>query len=180
MTATNPKPENNRREILITFIISGGIVLAFFLAALYPQYRALKREGARILSLKAEIEQQKLLHPLYQELAARARFEPAPELPFPQKEKLARGEVGRLSDIFAAAAREAGLIFDSVIPQVNSLGQGTDFLMADLTVRGSFSSLRKFLTALGGMPYFEHLERLRVERTGSLDLIEMRIWLALE
>lgn len=164
---------------IITIIFVAAIVL-LVLFGLWPQYRAMEKQENRIARLSAEIDKQKILHPIYMSLYKKAQFEEPEGLPFPKLEKLRREDLGRLSEIFTLMADESNLQFDTVLPQVNSLNRGSGLLLVDVSVNGDFFDLRKFLINLSRLSYLEHTERIKIQRAQGNDNIGLRLWMALE
>ncbi|MEW6267026.1 MAG: hypothetical protein AB1641_28460 [Thermodesulfobacteriota bacterium] len=162
------------------FLLLGAVILGAVLFGLYPQNRALGKQEEEKFRLEADIEKQKLLHPLYTELYQKAKFERPAGLPLPPRKKLPRDRIGQLNAIFLEAARQSGLEFEKVLPQVNSLNMNTGLLMVDVFLKGDFLNLRKFVVNMAQMPFVEHLERLNVRRVQGGDSIQLRLWLALE
>jgi hypothetical protein len=169
-----------KSEKIAIFIACGVAALLLLAAGILPQYLSIRKEEHRIAGLKAQLEQQKVLQPLYRSIAEKASFEAPEGLPNPKPAGMARSEVGRLPEMFAAAADKYGLILENVMPRVDALREGTDHLPVDLILRGDFFKFRDFLIELGAMPFLYHVEKAGIERTTAGNLFELRVWLTLQ
>ena len=168
-----------KSEKIVIYVACGVVALLFLLIGILPQYLSIRKEERQIALLKAQLEQQKVLQPLYRSIAEKASFVAPEGLPNPKPAGMARSEVGRLPELFAKAADKHGLILDSVMPRVDALREGTDHLPVDLTLRGDFFKFRNFLIELGAMPFLYHVEDAGIERTTAGNVFELRVWLTL-
>lgn len=177
------KPAKNNQaqsQIMMMALIFAGVAVAFAALLIYPQYRSMHRQDTEIAKLKANIEEQKLLHPLYVELYKKAQFEEPEGLPFPQGGAINKKEFASLDNLFQDLAAKSNLEFDSVLPQVNTLADNSGRLRVDLAVYGEFENLRSFMLNLAEMPFVQHLEQIRVQRAEPSDTMALRLWLALK
>jgi hypothetical protein len=152
---------------------------AFILLFVWPDYRAIERQEGAIADLKHTIEVQGVLAPVYKDLSEKARFE-VPALPFPEKKPLARGEIGRLSDVFRGLAEQNGLTFTALTPRFETMPEGGGALEMEVVVAGDFFDLRKFMLALGELPYVERAEQVRVSGAETVKSMDLMLWLAVE
>ena len=173
----------NRKQLpqnVVSLIVPLVVILLFFLFFIYPQFGAIEKQESRIDELKLEIEKQQILYPLYLQLVKKAEMKRPEGLPAPKVARISRADIGQLAQIVTLAAQGSNFEFEKVLPQVNSVTKATGLLMVDLSVRGSFQDLRGFMLKMAELPYLEHIERLRIQRSASGDLIGLRLWLALE
>ena len=71
-------------------------------------------------------------------------------------------------------------MLDDVLPDAQSLAEDSPFLLVNVTVTGDYLKLRDLLTAIGALPYLEHLEQVRIETIPGGKQVYLRIWLAQE
>ena len=152
---------------------------AFILLFIWPDYRAIKTQEAAIVDLNHTIEVQGILAPVYQDLSAKARFEP-PALPFPDKKPLARDDIGELSELFKDMAERSGLTFMALTPRVDSMQEDSRSLELEVSVAGDFFDLRKFFLELGALPFLERAERVQVSGAETVKNMDLKLWLAVE
>ena len=175
------KKSTKQQSATVAYIlIFVGIVAAFVLLGILPIYGKIKDQKAEIYRLETAIKKQEVLHPLYLSLYKKAQFEPPRALPVQKEGFLPREDVGRLSSIFADLAEASNLSFESALPRVNTLRAGNKYIMVDLSMIGPFIQLRDFLLKLGGLPYVERLEMIKVQRTQNADNITLKIWLSIK
>ena len=147
---------------IIYLLICGTGILAFVLAGIYPSYRNMVRMDGSIADLKAQIEEQKILFPIYQNLRQGLTQEALNAQSNPLKSGLPARLVDNLSPIFSEIAANCGLLVSAVTPDVKSLTNDSHFLSVDLTLKGNLFDLRKFLLELAGLPYLEDIEKLQI------------------
>jgi hypothetical protein len=161
-------------------VILGGVVLVFILVLILPINHSLKKQDEEIQDLEQKLKDQAMLQPLYLGLTAKARFDKPDGLPVPDPAPLPRADLGKLTELFSAPARDAGLTFVKVQPDINSLREGHGLLLTEVTLLGDFPRLQKYFLGLGRLPFLNHVERVDVRRTKDGDEIGLRLWLALE
>jgi len=67
----------------------------------------------------------------------------------------------------------------SAVPNLKAMAGDASFLPVNVVLRGSFADFRKFLIALGGLPYVEQIEEIAIQ--GNFDAREYRLtlWVAI-
>ncbi|MFC1813290.1 type 4a pilus biogenesis protein PilO [Thermodesulfobacteriota bacterium] len=164
----------------ITYLsICGGMVLAFILLAIYPYHKALGSMDMEIQKINAKIDEQKILHPVFQELLKRSRIKEPTSLTLPKKEILSRADTGKILSIFQEIAQRSNLEIKSVQPDVEALIDNSEHLMVDVVMTGAFFDFRNFFLQLGGLPYLKHIERFQIKTEENVREINLRIWLSL-
>ena len=152
---------------------------AFILLFIWPDHRAIKKQEAAIVELNRTIQIQGVLTPVYKDLSAKARFE-KPALPFPDRKPLDRGEIGKLSGLFKDMAEQSGLTFAALTPRADSMPDAGGDMELDVSVAGEFYDLRKFMVAIGGLPYLERTEWLQVSGAETVKNMNLKLWLAVQ
>ena len=166
------------QSLLYLLIYAGGI-LGFVLLAIYPYQKFLAELDRDITRIETQIEEQKILFPVYKDLSERASVKRPVVLPFPQKAKLDRNETERISFIFEEIARKSNLELSSIVPDVTSLLEESGLLSVSALMKGNYFDFRNFLTELGGIPYLEHIEEIRIQPSGGAKEFRLKVWLAL-
>ncbi len=165
----------------ITYLlICGGMVLAFTLLAIYPYHKALDGMDMEIRKVKAKIDEQKILYPVFQELLKRSRIKEPVSLTLPKKEILSRVDTDRILSIFQDIAERSNLEIKSVQPDVDALIDNSEHLMVEVKMTGAFFDFRNFFLQLGELPYLKHIERFQIKTEVDVREINLRIWLSLD
>ncbi len=160
-------------------ICIGGLIL-FFVFVIYPYHRSLANADLDIKTIKSRIEEQKILYPVFMDLLKKARVKESKGLPFPEKVKLARDDAGKISSIFQDIAQKTNFKLINIIPDSDSLEEGSEHFKVDLVMKGAFADFRNFLVALGEVPYLEHVERIQVRTVKNDKEIRIKVWMAQE
>jgi hypothetical protein len=167
------------QSLLYLLICAGGII-GFFLLAIYPYHKYLAGLDREIKTIEVQIEEQKRLFPVYEDLLKKMNITQKGTLPFPRKGKLDREKTDEISSIFEEIARKSNLSPVSIVPDVTSLVKGSRLLSITVRMEGDFFHFRNFLALLNGMPFLEHIEEIQIQTAGEIKEFGLKVWLALE
>jgi len=173
--STNPLAQS----ILIFMICTVGI-LAFLLMIIVPSQKTEAELDARIDELKARIEEQRILTPVFHSLLNRAKMASPSELPSPEKTKLTHGDMDEISKVFQDLAARYNLKLEEMATDVNSMMQDSGYLLMRIRLSGDFYRFRDFLIDLGGIPSLEHIEEVDIRSAQKSKEMWLKIWLAQE
>jgi len=173
MYAITPK-----RTIIYALICLSGI-LFIVLAGVIPKQLSLARLDQKIKSIQFQIEEQKKLYPIYQDLQKKAQAGDSKALPLPARNALLRTQLDTIPATFREIARKANLDMVSASPDLNSLSGESRLLLVNAVIRGNFFNLRKFLIGLGDMSYLDRIEEIQIQQNEDTMEFKMKIWIAL-
>ena len=170
------------RRLFLVVLCFGGI-LGFYLMSILPHQQAAERLDSQIDALKTQIDEQKLLGPIYSRftrLLGETQPESMGDLPFPAPGRLTPEQVAGIEPLFRQLAEQSQLKVRHIGSDLNSMISETGELKFSIEILGAFSKLRGFILKLGELPYLTHIERIEVRReTGIRDLhMELDILLA--
>jgi len=168
-----------KKNIMIIVLFGGGIIL-FMLLSIFPNYIAYSNIENEINTLEGQIEEQKLLSPIFTELSKKTNFEVPESLPFPKKEKLSKNDTGNISIIIQDIIQLNGFKLDSLLTDVGGLLDGSGMLKMSIEMTGDFINLRKMILQFGTLPYLEHIETIRIENANEKQKVLMKLWIAHE
>ena len=168
-----------RRSLIYLLMCGAGIVL-FLLVGIWPSYRNMVRMNGSIADLKARIEEQKILFPLYQKLRVGLTPEASKDQWSPPKSGLPVHRMDDLSPIFGEIAANCGLELSAVTPDVKSMADDSHFLSVDLVLTGNLFNLRKFLLELANLPYLGPIEKLQIQEDSHGKECFLKVWLMLD
>lgn len=168
-------PASSARYALVCLL---GLA-AFGALGFYPSYRELRALRSRACQLQVEIRRQEIMRPLYKKLVEKTRRQREKALPFPKQTRLPREQADDLTPLFTRLAQQAGLVLLRVIPDVDSLAETPGRLSVDVTLKGPFNALRDYIVRLGGLPYLEHIEEVRIQAARLQREMTLRVWLAI-
>ena len=165
-------------ETIIYLMLCGGGILAFILLAILPYKQALRQMDEDIQNINAQINEQKVLQPIFKDLLNQVKAESPQGLPVVPKSKLGRNDTDKLAAIFQKMARSSHLQLNKFIPDLNTFVDNTGVLKATVIVSGDFLDLRPFFLKLTRMPYLEHIEQVAVRTATNLKEANFMIWMA--
>jgi len=171
--------KKNPGQSIVYMVICAVIILAFILFGLYPRWKVSGQQYMEITKYQAQIEEQKLLHPLYQKLSEKLQAIDSKILPSPSKSKLPKDKTDKTSSIFGEIAQKSELEAVSITPDVKSIISGSGPLLINTVLKGDFFDFQKFLIELGGIPYLEYIEQIQIQALPGSREFRLKIWLAL-
>jgi hypothetical protein len=151
-----------KRSVYYLLLCSSGILL-FIAIGIYPLQNSLSRLDEDIAGIKARIEEQKVLFPLYKELMGRFQKKDSKLLLNAPKSSLSVDQIDGIATIFKKIAQQCNLETISIAPDAKSLANNSKSMSVSLIVRGDFLTLRKFLFELEALPWLEHLQEVQIQ-----------------
>ena len=154
-------------------------VLAFIGIAVYPAHVSLARLDKDLVRIGQEVEEKKVLFPLYTELVKKLKLKGSEVLVNPAQEKYPRdrldGITGVFDELFSSTRMEPAM----VSPDVKALTKESTSLAVTLAMTGEFLDFRDFMTGLGRMPYLMHIESFEIAQVPGSREFKVKVWLAL-
>jgi len=171
-------PKVPKKSIYYLLLCSIGILM-FILIGLYPLQSSLSRLDEEIAGIKARLEEQKVLFPLYKELTERVRKKKDSELVhYSGKIGLSIDQIDGISTRFKEMAEERNLETISITPDAKSLVNNSKSMSVSLVLRGDFLKFRKFLFDLETVPYLEHIQEIQIQEALAGREFRLKIWVA--
>ena len=165
---------------IMVIILFGGGILFFVLLSIFPNYIAYSNIDHEINTLKDQIEEQKLLSPIFTDLSDKTKFEDPENLPFPKKEKLSKDETANISAIIQDIIQRNDFTLDNILTDVEGLMEGSGILKMSIEMTGDFMNLRNMILQLSTLPYLEHIEYIRINNQSRNQKVRMKLWIAQE
>jgi hypothetical protein len=165
-------------QSVIYLVLCGAGILLFVLIGLYPLQGSLSRQNEERDAVKVDIEEQKVLSPLYRELLGKLQKKPSGVLPDGGRTALSVDDVDVVPLLIKKMAQECDLEAISVMPDVKSLASNPQFMSLHLVVKGDFPRFRKFLFDLERLPYMEHIEEMQIQEALGGRELRLKTWLA--
>ncbi len=172
------------KEILETLkgsfssLLIGVVVIVIFLVIGFYNVRTLSDLDRDIRKARADIEEQRLMAPLYNDLIEKIKVKTKKHLPFPAKAKLPREQHEQITVIFGDLAKRANLEVVSITPDVNSLAGGSGLLVVNAALKGDYFNFRNYLIELGNVPYLEHLGELQIQTIPGGKEFHLKLWVS--
>jgi len=167
------------RNVIIILLLGGGVLL-FILLSIFPNYLAYSNINHEISTLQTQIEEQKLLSPIFSDLSAKTTFEDPENLPFPQKARLPKNETENIAAIIQKIIQQNNFNLVSILTDVGSLLEDSGILKVSIEMTGDFMNLRNMILQLGSLPYLDHIEYVRIDSHSETQQFQLKIWIAQE
>jgi len=165
-------------QSLIYFLICGAGILVFVLLIIIPTQKTSAELDKDIDKLNARIDEQRILRPIFDNLLKQIKKKGPTELPVTKKNKLARGDISRLSERLLEIARRYDLKLHDIQTDVNALENNADYLLIRIHASGDFKKFRDFLVDLGNIPFLEQIEEIDIRAIENSREFKLKIWLA--
>jgi hypothetical protein len=168
----------SRSYVNIIICIAG--IIAFIFLVIFPQNQSRKSLDQEIEQLTTRIEEQKILAPLFEQLTSKSQFKAPDDLPFPERKKLSKEEARQISFAVQKVIQQNDFLVENIVPDVNTLMDGSGFLKLSLVAVGNFFQLRNVMLQLTEIPYLEHIETFQLETIDDLIKVNFKLWFAQE
>ena len=165
-------------QSLVYFLICGVGILAFVFLILIPSQRTSDELDRSIKKLHSQIEEQRILKPVFDSLLRHIKDKNPTSLPATAKVKLSRGEIGQVTRQLQQMAQRHGLKLNELKTDVNAAIGKSGFLQMRIDATGEFMKLRDFLIDLGTIPALECIEEIQVQAVKASRQFKLKIWLA--
>ena len=160
------KLELDPRVIINLLICSGGIAV-FILFLICPLQLSITRADQEIDRVKIQIEEQKILYPVYCELLKHIKQKNPKGLFAKENEDPVQYDSEDITLLIKEIAAGNNLKVISIIHDVGSLIDDAEYEIIDASVTGEFKDFRNFLVGIGKMRYANYLEELQIEESGG-------------
>ena len=167
-------------QSLIFFLICSAGILVFIFLIILPSQNSAAELNKNIEELKAKLDEQRILTPVFHSLLKRAKTAPPSALPSPEKTKLPLGDMNSISKEFQDIAMRHNLKLEEVKTDVSSMMEDTGYLMMRLRLTGDFYKFRDFLVDLGSIPSLEHIEEINIRPVKTARELQIKLWLGQE
>ena len=164
-------------QSLIYFLICGTGILVFIFLIIIPTQKAAFELDQDIEKLGNQIEEQRILKPVFDGLLKRVKNKNETALPATQKVKLARGDISKVSETLQDMARRSGLNLRSISTDVNASGDA-GYLLLRIEATGDFMRFRDFLVDVGTIPSLEKIEEIQIRAIEASREFKLKIWMA--
>ena len=166
------------KSLLYCALGTAGVVL-LVLFGLRPLQASIHQLDKETAALKARLEQQRELAPLYRDFTTRLTKDEADRLPVPDKTELSLEQVVAIPGQFQKLAQQSNLETIAVAPEVKSFTRDRKFMPVNLILKGRFLNFRRFLMDLERLPCLEHVEEIQIQETaGAQEEFRLKVWVA--
>jgi len=155
-------------------------VLIFLVFIIMPGQRLQADLKQDIGNLKARMEEQKVLTPVFKNLFDMTKAPATQDLPAPNRAKLTRTEIPAVPKRLQEMAAAHRLKVREIIPDVNTLTDASGQFRLQMVAVGPFTELRGFLIDVGALPYFRSIEEIEVRAVEGGEEVTIKIWMARE
>ena len=171
---------NINQKSLVFMIGYSLIIMAVILLGILPLYFKTSNQMKENGKLKAQIQEQKELAPVYANVLNAGKEKNLFVLPHPEKTALPRSDSGKFQTDFQILAQKSGLKVVSLTPDINTSASPSTSFLHYAILNGEWNDLRKVLIELGSLPYLDKIEEISMQQgTGSMEF-KMKIWIALK
>lgn len=162
---------------MLVLCVVGLLLLVF--GGIAPTAREIEQTRERLADRQEELEQQKVLAPVYASLQERINEMTVESLAPAKETPLRLEDFSALPSLFENLASDVGLEFLAATPQLRSMRDGNEALRVDARMRGEYSNMQTLLLQLSTLPSVEGLDGLTIEVTEGGKEIRLTLWLGI-
>lgn len=166
---------NTQNLIWLGICVAG--VLTFLLVFVYPNAMAMNDLDEQAADLERQVQEQELLHPIYLALIRQVQQGAAHQMPDPGRSRVDRTTINDIHGVFASMAAEAGVVFDSAVPDPVSYLEESRHLTMNVAFSGDFFNFRELLVRICQLPYLDAIEQLQIRTDGDTKRLRLKLQL---
>ena len=175
----------------ICFLILGGGILVFIFLVIWPRQKEFRETDIEINKIKARIEEQKILFPVFNDLRKKEQNlkDMMTSLSFLSEDadnetEPTTADPDKIASAFQEIARNSDFRVETIQPDVKSLADDSGYLIIRMSIRGNFSDLHNFLIRIVKVPYVAHIEQIQIrpdrKTKGKIKEISLKIWIKIQ
>ena len=165
-------------QSVIYFLVCGAGVIVFIFLIIIPNQNTSAELDQEIVKLNDQIEQQRILRPVFVSLLDRAKQKNPTVLPATKKGKLERGDISKISELLQDMAGRHDLKIQDIRTDVAEIMNNTGYMLMRIHTTGDFMNFREFLVDLGTIPALDQIEEIKIRAIEGDREYKLRIWLA--
>jgi Tfp pilus assembly protein PilO len=169
----------NRRSL--AYLLFSAIVLAVMWAVTAgPARRQIAEARINQDKLKAKIEEQKILQPLYRKLQKLQKNNPGftQKLPVKSTEK-EPADISQATGHLGFLAEKAGIEVMGLFPSMDFIEDGTGQILIEARLSGAFINLRQFLIDMTSWAGYGGINSLMIKSSSPEPEYVLKIWISL-
>jgi|GEM_PF-4118672 len=144
-------------------LIFGLAITLFVGVAIVPAFFSIAETEREIEQVEIELDRQRKLFPVFVRLLKASR-ETSPELlPLPEATKLSRGNTSEATGMLRSIAADSNLEVETISPDMQTILKGSKYLKVNAVFSGGMGEFRDLLVKLGGVPYLQHIDDMKLQ-----------------
>lgn len=143
-----------------------------------PVYLGMGERDRLAAKIRTDIETQRVLAPLFQDMLKKAKLKDTGQLIPVEKKPWSKERAVDLLIQFEEMGRQQGLEVEVLLPDAAALLNETALLNIDIVARGQFTNFRSFFLSLFKAPFVDHVERIQILAGDGLEEMRMKLWIA--
>ena len=165
-------------QSIIYCLICGAGLIAFIFMIIIPSQKTSAELDRDIQKVNDQIEEQRILRPVFESLLKRAKKEDPNELPAAPKFKPASGGINGITDLLQEIARRHNLEMKDISTDVAALMNNTENLLMQINLTGNFMQFRDFLLDLCAISALEQIDEIKIRAVEGTREYNLRIRMA--
>ena len=165
-------------QSLIYFISCGAGIICFIFTIIVPHQNISSELDQDIEHLNDNIERQRILRPVFGSLLEKAKREYSTQLPVIKRDKLERGNIGKVTELLQDIAGRHKLDIQDIQTDVNAMMTSSGFIEMRIHATGDFMKFRDFLVDLGTIPFLEQIEEIVIRAIEQNREYKLKVWMA--
>lgn len=166
----NLKEKVNKKVPALTsifIILSAATFFFYMIFSIIPGYISIKKIRQDIGSASTEKVLLDKIIPVFTKAKKINAFKFEPNLPFPERENLNRKNLPELLNRFQVHADKNNLFISDNKLDINFSDTESDSISVYLKLKGRLPDFRNFLISLISLPFFETIEKIKIQTDNS-------------
>lgn len=171
MIAIPKKTIRNLAILGVSLLLIAGVMI-------YPNLKGLEKLEKEAGELRRQVEEQKNLRPVFDELVKRSRNPLAHALPFPERQPLTTDEIRTALIDMKQRAEALNLVVDDIVPGVRGFVENAPRIQVTMSMTGQIEDFKAYLLQLSAEPFVDMLQSIQVQSKKGYALYYLVLWVA--
>jgi len=167
-----PKKMIRNMAIMAASLVAVGAVM------IYPNIKGLAQLEAESVTLRKQLEEQKMLMPVFAEMLNRTKGMKDNPLPMPERQPLSTDEIRSALGKLRQRAEGMNLEVTDIVPGIRGFVENAQRVVVDISLTGDLSSFKSYLLSLNADPFIDIIQSIQVVSQTDRSQFRLTVWFA--
>ncbi len=167
-----PKKMIRNMAIMAASLIAVGAVM------IYPNIKGLAALEAESVTLRKQLEEQKMLMPVFAEMRKRSMGLKDNPLPMPERQPLTTDEIRSALITLRQRAEGMNLEVTDIVPGMRGFVENAQRVVVDVSLTGDLNNFKSYLMSLTADPFIDIIQTIQVVSQTDRSQFRLTLWFA--
>ncbi|MFH1980890.1 MAG: hypothetical protein ABIL58_03515 [Pseudomonadota bacterium] len=157
--------------IAASLVLIGGIMI-------YPNFKGLNALEEEAVVLRKQLEEQKMLMPVFSEMVKRSKSARKSPLPFPERRPLTTDDIRAALIDMKQRAEEMHLEVTDIVPGIRGFVENAQRVVVNISLLGDLKDFKSFLLSVSAEPYVDAIQTIQIVAQTDRSQFRLTLWIA--